>query len=355
MSTSILYHCFCVRQYNYLKTEYKDGETIFHLEKKPSKQRCVDCGSRSVIKKGVKLRKIQTLPIGSRKTFLLLHLHRLQCSDCGALKQESLGEVAFAKKQWSKALGRYILKLLERATVKDVAEHLGLSWDTVKEIHKKYLTKQLKKRSLKELRYIGVDEIAVRKGHNYLTVVLDLQTGEVVWVAEGRKKEALTCFLKKLKRAKAKIKAIAMDMWQPYISAVLEFYPYEVIVFDHYHIISACNKMLDALRRQIVQASPAEEKKYYKGLRYLLLMGEEKLEDNVKSTIKLHQALKMNEALNIAYYLKEELRALWKQPTNQTAGRSIFFQLVSKGHKFRNQAGDEICEKTISLSNRNPH
>jgi len=109
-------------------------------------------------------------------------------------------------------------------TIEDVSKHLDMSWDTVKDIHVEALKKKYKKRKLKHLQHLGVDEISVKKGHNYLTVVVDLDTGQVVWVAEDRKSSSLEPFFKKLKQAKAKIEAVAMDMWPAYIKATLNYY-----------------------------------------------------------------------------------------------------------------------------------
>jgi len=105
--------------------------------------------------------------------YMVLHFHRLYCRDCGVIKLEPL-LISFPKKQWTKVLGRYIVELLHFITVEDVSKHLDMSWDTVKWIHVEALKKKYKKRKLKHLKYLGVDEIAVKKGHNYLTIVADL-------------------------------------------------------------------------------------------------------------------------------------------------------------------------------------
>ena len=95
MSTSLLYHSFGTKNYTYLKTDYKEGAILLHIEKKRSKQYCVDCHSKeSLIQKGKVLRKIRTLPIGKKQVFLCVHIHRLKCNQCGSLKQEAL-EVSF--------------------------------------------------------------------------------------------------------------------------------------------------------------------------------------------------------------------------------------------------------------------
>jgi len=310
MSTSLIYHGFGAIGYTYLKSEYRGGKIYFHIEKKPEYQYCVDCESRDVSKKGYIKREIKTVPIGGKAVIFVVNIYRLYCRACGSLKQEPI-LLSFPKKHWSKSLGRYVVGLLRHSTVLDVAEHLGMHWNTVKEIHVLALTKKFKKRKLRHLRYIGVDEIAVKKGHNYLTVVADLETGHVVWVAEGRTASSLEEFLKKLKRVKAQIKAIAMDMWPAYISAAMKYYPSDVIVFDRFHIISECNKMIDELRRKEAQTAELTEKKVFKGVRYLLLKGQESIENDYKARHRLHRLLEVNKSLNIAYILKEELRELW--------------------------------------------
>ena len=310
MSTSILYHGFRVEQYRYLKTEFRQGTLIFHIEKAKGKQRCAGCGSEHVIRKGKVIRRLRTLPIGSKKVFLVAHLHRLLCRDCGALKLEPI-LISYPKKRWTKALGRYVLDLMRSMTIEDVARHLGMSWKTIKEIHVRALKIKFKSRRIKHLRYLGVDEIAVHKGHRYLTVVVDLESGQVVWVAEGRERASLEPFLKRLKRARVPIKAIAMDMWPAYWGTVIRYFSRDVIVFDHYHIISDYNRMLDELRRQEVTDAPKDQKAVYKGVRYLLLKGSEKISGGSTAKDRLDRLLDLNRNLSVAYILKEELRDLW--------------------------------------------
>jgi transposase len=318
MSTSILYHGFGIRDYRYLKTEYGQGEVKFHIEKAHGKMRCSECESTNVIKYGRVTRWIRTVPIGKRKIWLVLHLHRLQCQHCDAVGLEPL-LIALPKKRWTRSLRRYILDLLKHATVKDVASHLGMSWDTVKEIHQLALRQRFKRRRINHLRYLAVDEVSVRKGHSYLTVVVDLESGQVVWVAEGRQTSSLKPFIKRLKHAGAPIEAIAMDMWPAYISAVLSGYSQKVIVFDRYHVISDYNKMLDELRRREAAAASKVEKELYKGVRYLLLKSEEKVRDRPTAKAKLDRLLSLNKTLNIAYILKEELRNFWHCLTREEA------------------------------------
>ena len=106
-------------------------------------------------------------------------------------------------------------------TVSDVADHFGLDWRTVKNIDKAFLERDYGQPDYDGLRILAVDEIAVRKGHEYMTVVIDYETGRVIWMGGGRKQETLESFFEELTpEQKKSLEAITMDMWRPYISAV---------------------------------------------------------------------------------------------------------------------------------------
>lgn len=91
MSTSLLYHGFGLVDQEYLKTEYKNGNVIFHIQTKDGKHRCSNCGSRHVIKKGFAKRLFRTVPIGFKVVYLNGKIQRLECKDCGVIRQERIG------------------------------------------------------------------------------------------------------------------------------------------------------------------------------------------------------------------------------------------------------------------------
>jgi len=115
----------------------------------------------------------------------------------------------------------YVYQLCRLMTVSDVAQHLGLDWKTVKAIDKFYLERDYGQPDYQGLRILAVDEISIRKGHRYLTIVLDYLTGRVLFVGKDRKAKTLERFFNQLKPKQRKaIEAIAMDMWKPFIKAV---------------------------------------------------------------------------------------------------------------------------------------
>jgi transposase len=319
MSTSFLYHAFGIRGYDYVRTEYPNGQVIFTIAQDPADCRCSACGSRDVTSRGHAERRFRSLPIGRRPTAVVLPIPRVECRGCGAVRQV---KVPFAdpRRSYTKSFERYALELLRHMTLKDVAHHLGVGWDTIKDILKRDLSRRYAKPKLKHLRYLAIDEIAVAKGHRYLTVVLDLESGAVVFVGDGKGADALKPFWKRLRPSGAKIEAVAMDMSGGYQAAVRQHLPKAVIVFDHFHVVKLFNDKLSELRRQLHrEATDVQHKAVLKGARWLLLKNAENLDPEKDEKARLQEALKLNEPLATAYYLKEDLRRFWEQPGKRFA------------------------------------
>jgi transposase len=204
----------------------------------------------------------------------------------------------------------------------DVAALTHLGWDTVKEIVKEDLAQRYKSLSLKEVKRIAIDEIHIGTKAKFYTLVIDLESGHIIHVAKGRGAEALRKFWRRVRKAKARIEAAACDMAAAYWSAILENLPDAALVFDHFHVIKLVNEKLDELRRALWREADILQRNAIKGSRYLLLMGAENLPEPKRE--KLAEALRFNEPLSCAYYLKEELRLLWSQPS--LSAMSAFFQ-----------------------------
>ena len=200
-------------------------------------------------------------------------------------------------------------------TMSDVAEMTLLSWDTVKAIAKTHLAKDYGKPLLKGVRYLGIDEIHLGKKSRFYTIVIDLEDGRILWAKPGRGGAALQGFWPRLRRAKAKIKAVATDMSAAYWSAVRDHWPEAALVFDKFHVIKLMNERLDDLRRHLVREAEGAMKLKIKGTRFLLLRNPENLRPD--QIPKLDRALKLNEPLLLGWYLKDELRELWHQPSRQ--------------------------------------
>ena len=329
MSTSLLYHGFRIRGYHHVRTDFVDGEIHFTIRQESDTLRCPRCGSRHVRPKGRVVRKFRCLPIGSKPVKVILPIARVACQKCQLVRQVT---VSFAdpRRTYTRSFERYVLELCRSMTIKDVADHLRVSWGTVKDIQKRYLRQRYARPKLKHLRRIAIDEIATSKGHHYATVVLDLETGAVVFVGDGKHADALKPFWKRLRASRARIEAVAIDMSLAYIEAVSSHLPEAAIVFDHFHIIKGLNDRLTTLRQQMYrEVSGRLQKAVLKGTRWLLLKNPENLNEKRNERERLEEALELNRPLAVAYYLKEDLRQLWQQP-NKVAAEAFLTRWIVK-------------------------
>jgi transposase len=252
--------------------------------------------------------RIRDLSIFEFRTYLVISKHRINCPHCG-VKTERFDFVS----PYSRCTTRFeefVARLCRITSVKQVAKLLDLDWKTVKAIDKEFLEKEFAIPDYENLRLLAVDEIASHKGHNYFTVVMDLERTKVVWVGKGRKKETLNKFFKELGPERRKnLEAIACDMWDPYISSIGEYAPGVKIVFDKFHVIKNYSKVIDKVRNLEFKKAAEEKKEAIKGTKYLLLKNQDKLKTDEKE--QLRKLLQLNENINIAYILKDELKQLW--------------------------------------------
>lgn len=137
MNTSLLYHVFGLKDQQYQGIEYAMNKVWVKVKTKESKLQCSNCKSLNVIKSGIIERAFRALPIGRKDVRIFAKIQRLECKDCGTVRQEHL-KFADQKKTYTHSFRRFVLELCHIATINDVARHLGISWDVVKEIHKSY-------------------------------------------------------------------------------------------------------------------------------------------------------------------------------------------------------------------------
>jgi len=323
MSTSLLYHAFGLVGYRYVSQTFQGGKVTFRIEQPRERLRCPQCGEAEVWAQGGEERTFRSVPIGSKPVLIQFKVPRVWCFACDQVRQVKLG-FADAKKRYTRSFERYANELSRRMTILDVAKHLQVSWDTIKDIQARSLLRRFGKPKLHKLKEIAIDEIAVGKGHHYLTVVLNLISGAVVFVGDGKGTEALEPFWRRLRRSHAKVRAVATDMSKAYIRAIRDNLPGVVHVFDHFHVIKLFNDKLSAFRRELYHHAQSDRERYIlKGTRWLLLKNPENLDAGRNEHERLEQALRLNAPLAIAYYLKEDLRQIWSQPNKRTARRVL--------------------------------
>ena len=266
------------------------------------------------MKNDFRTRDFISLPIGGNKVILRMKVspYKCKCADCDCQERISFAPGGHS---YTRRFARYVVDLLKGMTLKDTAHLLSVSWDKIKEIHTHHLECRYAPPSLEGVDSIGIDEFAVRKGHVYKTIVVDLKSGRILHVGQGKAANALAGFWKRVRRKKLDIKYIATDPSAAFISSVLENCPNAVHVFDHFHVVKLVNEKLDEIRRaQYNLGKDINKRKVLKGTRYLLLRNGADIFDEQYRT-RLDNALDMNKPLSQTYYLKE----MWMQPNKQAA------------------------------------
>jgi transposase len=316
MSTATLLYLFGIQNVECHSTEYADGKIIFYAESLQTNASCPNCEGNNTYFRGQKCRKLRMVPWGKMQCFLHLTLHRIACHDCGKCCWPKLDFVD-GKQRMVRAFVEYVLCLVAISTILGVAKLLGVGWDLVKNIHKEHLKKKYEKIRFRELEFLSIDEFSIRKGHNYMTIFVDIRTGRIIHAVEGRSKADIAPFLRKLAKKAKNLKAIAMDMSGSFASAVASILPKVDIVFDHFHVDALINKALDEIRRQQQNSLEQSSKRVIKGKRFLLLKNYNTLDKSTQNG--LQEVFDVNVPLFIGHSLKEQFRLFWDQPTVESA------------------------------------
>lgn len=187
MTTSTAYHTQGIRGFHYEKTERREGKEIYYVSSSASSVCCPGCHSwnTSVVSSG-KRRDIRGLFVGFKQIIFRTLVRRINCDDCRRSLQEPISFTDGPYSRHSKWLARFVIALRAEMSIKAVAELTGLHWDTVKNIEKAWLEKKYSKVRLKDVEYLGIDEVHLGKKLGYITVVRDLASGAVLFIGKGK-------------------------------------------------------------------------------------------------------------------------------------------------------------------------
>lgn len=305
-------------------TELSDNDKIITIHLKRDMRfavsHCSECGEAAPRERRI-IKIVRDLPISGKCVYLSCEMYNVKCSKCGE-RREKLDFIDRCSRLTVR-LETYIFELVSMSTVKDVADKFSMSWNTVKNIDKKYLEVKFKDINYGNLKRISIDEIANKKGHDYLSVVLDLDTGRVIWVGEGRKEEDIDKFFQTLtEEQKNNIEAVSIDMWPAYINSAKKNCSNADIVFDRFHVVKKFGEVITKLRSaEYRKAEDEESKDVLKGTKWLLLRNRSNLKFDAKKELK--QLLELNENLATAYILKEKLATVWKYKSERWAKKAI--------------------------------
>ena len=236
------------------------------------------------------------------------------------MKQERLDWLAdypFCTKRFAFYVGRRC----RDSSIHDVAKEFHLDWRTVKALEMQYMRKMLRRAGIPGPKVIGIDEISVRKGHDYRIVVSDLLRKRPIWFGgKDRSEASMDLFYQGLGPKKRKgIQLAVMDMWKPFRNSARKNAPQAAILFDKFHVMRNLGEALDEIRKREYARLTGKKREYIKGQKYTLLSRRENL--TMKGRAALKKLLKANKRLNTAYLLKESFSQLWEYKNEGWARR----------------------------------
>jgi transposase len=271
---------------------------------------CSVCGENSVRLHTHGTRRVRDLNLAHARVDLVVPNRKLRCATCRTIRTEGHSFLDPYRRHTLR-FERAVAELCRHLPIKQVADHFCLSWHAVKEIDKRRLEFEVGTPCYDGLRQIAVDEVAVHKGHTYLTTVLDLETGRIVWVGKGRTEATLASFFAELRpEQRSSIEAVASDMAAGFRTAVEKACPQAAQVYDLFHVVAKYSReVVDVVRLEEAKKQDEAGRKLIKGSRYLLLKNAPNLLTSQRRALR--ELLAANKALNTVYVLKDQLKRIW--------------------------------------------
>ena len=292
-------------------------------ERANGRARCSGCGCRRPGYDRLAVRRFEFVPLWGVQVFLVYAPRRVECPACG-VRVEAM-PWASGKDHLTQAYAWFLARWARRLSWKEVAEVFRTSWDSVFRSVEMAVEWGRAHQDLGGVQAIGIDEIAWKKGHRYLTLVyqIDKHCKRLLWVGENRRVKTLLKFFRWFGKGRSgELKYLCSDMWKPYLKVIAKKAGQGVNVLDRFHIMAHLGKALDEVRAQEARALKA--KGYEPVLtktRWLLLKRPENLTD--KQEVKLADLLHYNLRSVRAYLLKEEFQFFWGYLSPYWAGRFL--------------------------------
>nr|WP_239063345.1 ISL3 family transposase [Streptomyces sp. SID13031] len=294
---------------------FTGDEAVVTVRRVAKVHRC-PCGCRVPGRYDRSVRRWRHVDACGMKMWLEAEVARIWCPDCERVRTE---DVPWARPgaRHSQAFEDTVAWLATRMDKTSLAQLMRCSWEAVDRIVGRVVVERLDDSRLNNLVRIGVDEISYLRGHRYLTVVVDHDTGRVVWVGKGHGVETLEEFYRELGfLRRKKLKAVTMDASSAYISATRTMAAQAVICIDPFHVIKWTNEALDAAFRNSAiptlkaQMKQARTNAPWRKARFALRAGRQKLRQEHHKILKVIRAERTE--LHKVYLLKEELRDLFQ-------------------------------------------
>lgn len=256
------------------------------------------------------------------KTVLKADIPRVTCSECGRVSQIII-PWADAFMRTTRSFQEQILYACVTMSMADVQKTYRISWYTLSNILTRAIDNARKAKDVINVKNLGIDEIAIHKGHSYLTLCYDLDRSEVIWVGENRRCETVLEFAEWFGKENFQtLDSICCDMWDPFLKAIAILNCKDKVVFDKFHIKKHLNDAVDRVRRQEHQILLRDGNDLLKSTKYLWLKNHYNLTECQKQTFKELKNSDLKAAR--AYGLKELFNHFWDYQT--TGWATQFFK-----------------------------
>lgn len=297
--------------------EQADGSLLIALSEDPQvAARCGRCGELCALLHERRWRRVRERDWFDRRVWLDVPIRRMDCHHCGACVTERIAWLS-RQARITRRLWAWVEALVQLLPIAHVARLTGLHWHTVKEIDRLRLEAKHGEFEAQGVRRLVMDEFALHKGHRYATVVMDAEAFRVLWVGEGRSREAIRPFFELLgEEGCRRIEAVAMDMNTAFDLEVRQHCPQAEVVYDLFHVVARFGReVIDRVRvdqANVLRDQPAA-RQVIKRSRWLLLRNRNNLD--AAQGVRLDELLAANAPLATVYLLKTALKEVWFAPS----------------------------------------
>jgi len=284
---------------------------------------CSGCGYRGRCYDHLGRRLFEYVPLWTFKVFLAYTMRRVDCKRCGPTVE--MVPWADGKEQLTRTYKWFLAQWAKLLSWDEVSQVFRTSWKSVFRSVEYAVNWGLEHRSLDDIKAIGIDELARKKGHVYATLAYKIDAGRrrLLWIGEERKEKTLQKFFDWFGEERSKaLTAICSDMWKPYIEIIRKNASKAIHVLDRFHIMLHMSKAIDKVRAEESRQLQADGyEAHLKKTRFLLLKRPENLTEGQE--IKLAELLRYNLKSVRAYLLKERFQLFWEYKKAGWAGRFL--------------------------------
>jgi len=324
--TRLLNACHHFPGFVYAGARLCEGTQAIEIDVRPrlgSKPHCSGCGQSGPCYDHRSCRRFEFIPIWGFAVFLLYRMRRVDCQRCGVTVEAV--PWGTGKHTLCKVYMLYLSHWARKLSWKETALSFHTSWEKVVQSVEYVVQWGLEHRELGTIRAIGVDEIQYGKGHQYLTLVYQIEAGcvRLLWVGKERTQESFEKFFTMIgKDLSEKIEFVCSDMWKPYLTLIEKHCTNALNILDRFHVVAKLNLALDEVRasesRRLVQDG---YEPVLKKSRWCLL----KRRENLTSTqrVKLRDVLRYNLQSVRAYLFKEYFQQFWNYDSPTWAGKFL--------------------------------